>query len=508
MPLLKKLLCSLVPEGVSGPWTVRFKKAEENTDPEVRYSELLQLILDPHVASEDATEDNCVASAAAVSVPSQPGTMTADSADPSLKPNVSTPPVSYTDEEDPVKIKEAAVYLLGDLCARQESVFLSESATEMNDITLTTSSDKTSTVHPKARAVQLMLEKVRPFFSTLPKAKTAKIVRNFIDMISDIPNVLQIQEQLCLETIRWCREEKRAFLRHRVETRLALLYHQLGKYTQGLEMVEQLLQEVKRLDDKLLLVEIHYIEARLFFSIRNMSKAKAALTASRSNATAIHCPPLLQADIDVMAGAIHCEEGDPKTAFSYFYEAFEAFNVADDPRALPALKYMMLSKLMAQRPQEVSSMATQRAYLKYARRDITAFQNISKSYIERDLDMFKQTLEEYAAELTEDPIISRHTNRLYQTLLEQNILKVLKPFSRIEVNHIARLMKLPIDQIQSKLSEMILDHQLHATLDQGAGVLTLFDEPALPSLYADSLAVFDNLSAAVDLLHQRAQTVL
>lgn len=56
-------------------------------------------------------------------------------------------------------------------------------------------------------------------------------------------------------------------------------YHQLGKYTQGMEVIDQLLHDVKRLDDKLLLVEIHYIEAKLFFTVRNMAKAKVSAVA-------------------------------------------------------------------------------------------------------------------------------------------------------------------------------------------------------------------------------------
>ena len=51
---------------------------------------------------------------------------------------------------------------------------------------------------------------------------------------------------------------------------------------------------VFRLDDKLLLVEIHLIETKTHFAVEHMPKAKAALTACKTNANAIHCPPLLQ----------------------------------------------------------------------------------------------------------------------------------------------------------------------------------------------------------------------
>lgn len=44
-----------------------------------------------------------------------------------------------------------------------------------------------------------------------------------------------------------------------------------------------------------------------------------------------------------------------------------------------------------------------------------------------------KALTEYKAELRDDPIISTHLTTLYDTLLEQNLIRVIEPFSRVQV---------------------------------------------------------------------------
>lgn len=44
-----------------------------------------------------------------------------------------------------------------------------------------------------AQALRDMLAQLRPFFSVIPKAKTAKIVRSIVDQIAKVPNSTELQ---------------------------------------------------------------------------------------------------------------------------------------------------------------------------------------------------------------------------------------------------------------------------------------------------------------------------
>jgi len=48
-------------------------------------------------------------------------------------------------------------------------------------------------------------------------------VRTIIEKVGEVPNSSELQITLCKESIEWANQEKRRFLRQRIEARLASL---------------------------------------------------------------------------------------------------------------------------------------------------------------------------------------------------------------------------------------------------------------------------------------------
>merc|ERR1712223_498580 len=119
----------------------------------------------------------------------------------------------------------------------------------------------------KAQELENMIKSIRPFTKLLSKAKAAKLIRLLVDMYLDMETTAssaraETAVELCKECISWATEEKRIFLRQALEARLIGLYHDVGRYQEALADGARLLKELKKLDDKNLLVEVQLLESK------------------------------------------------------------------------------------------------------------------------------------------------------------------------------------------------------------------------------------------------------
>jgi len=393
-----------------------------------------------------------------------------------------------------------------------------KTATEINEETKIKESaiDRLSHVYAKnndANAIKLLVDELKPLFEQMPKAKTAKIVRNLIDVFASLEGFDELQVDLCKEQIAWSKKEKRTFLRHRVELRLAALYLKSRRYTDSLKMISSLAREVKKLDDKLLLVDIHLLESKIHYALNDLAKAKAALTASRTNAGSIYVPPSAQCGIDLQSGILHAEEKDYKTGYSYFFEAFEQLTNLDDAtykkETVVALKYMLMCKIMSGNAGDVKTLVASKSGLKFAGEEsLDAMKAVAEAYISRSLKDLERVLRDYREFLDNDPIVANHLGKLKDDLMEQNLFRLIEPYSRVEIARIAELIELPTLAVESKLSQMILDGKFEGILDQGSGCLVVFDEQPPETMYKATLETIGNMTQVVEKLQKRSEGII
>jgi 26S proteasome regulatory subunit N6 len=334
-------------------------------------------------------------------------------------------------------------------------------------------------------------------------------VRQLLDLFTALPDTTDIQITVTKSCIEWAISERRSFLRQNLETRLVSLYMQKQSYYDALTLINGLLKELKRLDDKLVLVEVQLLESRVYHALGNQPKARAALTSARTSAASVYTPPLLQAGLDMQSGMLHAEDQDFNTAFSYFIEALEGYHQQDEAlKATSALQYMLLCKIMLNLVEDVNHLMTSKQAMKYSGKNLEAMKAVARAHSNRSLEEYEKALSAYRFELGSDTFIRNHLRRLYDAMLEQNLIKVIEPFSRVEIAHIAKMVGLDTQQVERKLSQMILDKVIVGVLDQGAGCLIVYDEAERDQGYDAALETIEKLGNVVDVLYANQASML
>jgi len=133
--------------------------------------------------------------------------------------------------------------------------------------------------------------------------------------------------------------------------------------------------------------------------------------------------------------------------------------------------------------------------------------SVSVAYQERSLHSFEKSLLDYENELKNDPIIKTHLAELYDNLLEQHLLRIIEPFSRVQISHVSKLIDLPRAKVERKLSQMILDTKLNGILDQGNDCLIVYEERKKDECYPAALETVSNMNNVMDSLFERAKAL-
>jgi len=344
-------------------------------------------------------------------------------------------------------------------------------------------------------------------FRTIARAKATKCVRSVLDEMSQIEGTEELVTKNTKECIEWAIENHQTLLRQRLQIRLSGLYLAARQLETAAAEISKLLTELRKLDDKPLLVEALLIDSAIHRAMNNLPKAKAALTGARTNAGAIYCSQKLQGELDLQSGIVNADERDYVTAYSYFYEAAEGFLASNDSRALQAFTYMLLSKIMSSSYSDIPVLlSAKNAQTFVGSRPVAAMQALCKACKERALHAFLDARETYKDVLS-DFFITSHLEFRQNALLEENLQRIIEPFSCVEIAHVAELIDLPLDVVEKRLSQMILDKKIDGILDQGAGSLITFDRPPQQDTNRYIMETIIGLNNVVDRLYSKAVNI-
>lgn len=90
---------------------------------------------------------------------------------------------------------------------------------------------------------------------------------------------------------------------------------------------------------------------------------------------------------------------------------------------------------MLRTPEDVQSIMSGKLAVKYAGRDLDAMRAVAEASHRRSLADFQTAVKQYRQELEDDVIVRAHLGSLYDAMLEQNLCRLVEPYSRVQVKY-------------------------------------------------------------------------
>lgn len=336
------------------------------------------------------------------------------------------------------------------------------------------------------------------------------IVKQIAKLISKIEMKRELFNELVLlikEVILVCEKSNTVSLKNKLNIKLCEIYLINEEYKIGLDLINTTLVDLKRYEDNIGLIELQLIESKIHHKSKGLVKAKSALTTVKTLCTKVYIEPKLQAKIDMHAGVIASQEKDYNLGYSYFFESFDVYNLPQIKKpelAKKALLYMILTKIMSGKLDEINSIIYGKNQQKYYCKEVEALKEVEKSVKDKNVKSLREVVEQHK-DLLNDFFIKTHLTTLHDELLEKNLKKIIEPYSVVEIDYITKSIGIQHNEILNKLSQMILDKKINGILDQGRNSLIIYED-SLSNVYLEkSLNVYKNLDKVVDSLFNKAK---
>ena len=318
------------------------------------------------------------------------------------------------------------------------------------------------------------------------------------DLLNEIVNISE-------EITKFCDKTNNISMKSKIQTRLAEVYYIHENYSKALDICNKVIFDLKRYEDNLGLIQLLLLESKIYYATNGISKAKASLTSVKTLITKVYVEPKLQANIDMHAGILAAYEKDFNLAYSYFFEAFDVYNIPNKKRrnkGLRAFQYMILCKIVGGHIEEVNNVVLSKQGKDYYGPEVEALRSIESAVKEKSIKLLEDNIEKNKKYFT-DKVINYHIRNLHNDLLEKNLIKIIKPYSVVEIDFVAKTIGLNYQDVLNRLRQMILDKKINGILDQGKGSLIIYDVDTANPYLDKSIETFKNLDKVVEALDKK-----
>lgn len=318
--------------------------------------------------------------------------------------------------------------------------------------------------------------------STLPIIRIASLAQ---DMIArhlaetvDYSTTVHLQEQL----EKWGKEHNLEFVSTKaIQEQVDALLHtdSMHNWIKAASMIDSLIAEARGRDASAALIKTHLLAAETFTRIKHYSKARSYMMSAR--AMNIKLSPEMHARMDAVSGCVCICSEDYAGAAGYYQEASNL--------GYPCVSQLLLVKTLQRRFFEMDAVlqnrrkyATPEKVARFPRwmvdADNVILSKIRKLGILLDGKLNKHLLGQLNTLVDEILEVKNASFEVYivTQLIRKSetlnfILKMLRPYKRVELSHVSSFISMNDKEAKDFLSQLIINGDLPFVIDENMGTL-------------------------------------
>ncbi|KFD51426.1 hypothetical protein M514_07639 [Trichuris suis] len=207
--------------------------------------------------------------------------------------------------------------------------------------------------------------------------------------------------------------------------------------------------------------------------------------------------PLIMGVVRECGGKMHLREGQFEEAHVDFLEAFKNYDESGNVRRVSCLKYLVLTSMLLK--SGINPFHSQETKPYENDPEIFVMTQLVHAYQNDDLVNFQLIIEQNKDNVLGDPFIRERVEELLSNIRTQVLVKLIKPFTRIQLSFLADGLHVSLNEVKHLLAHAIRDNTVSGTIDSVNNVLTL---TRTPEAVLSRRKAFANFRQALEECHE------
>eukprot|EP00834_Sanchytrium_tribonematis_P007403 NODE_663_length_4918_cov_0.396140.p2 type:complete len:267 gc:universal NODE_663_length_4918_cov_0.396140:681-1481(+) len=249
------------------------------------------------------------------------------------------------------------------------------------------------------------LEQLQPILinnsklSNLSIPLQSKVIKTAIAHLFQLNDSIEAKSKFMSTLLEHIQSNNLQYLFYQINHQFIQLLIDYKQYNQSLSQIQSILHDLKKLDDKPLLIQIYIQQSISYYHLNNIQNSKTSLISAKTLSQSIYIPPSLQLQLDNQSGLVHLLNKEYTIAYSYFYESVEQLHHLGKENQ-PQLNYLILCQIMSGEYAINNKYLHDGANEKKTTENVKSLQcqgllKIAESCVSRSLNTFNDALHQY-----------------------------------------------------------------------------------------------------------------